>query len=54
MELEERAAHAFIRKKKRIWKSVSIIARYTKLNDFIDALIVFVREIRRINSDKPF
>jgi hypothetical protein len=30
------------------------VARHTKLNDFIDALTVFVREIKRINSDKPF
>jgi hypothetical protein len=25
-----------------------------KLDDFIDALAVFVREIKRINSDRPF
>jgi hypothetical protein len=53
MEPEERAAHALVRKEKRAWRPASTIARHTKLDDFIDALAVFVREMRRINSGRP-
>jgi hypothetical protein len=43
-----------VRKEQRLWKSAFTITRHLNLPDFINILIVFIRESRKIANKRLF